>query len=201
MNLTVRTPAAGAMNPSTFLSVSLRVKERALHRASKLVFIFRSESSISLPRGMHFALSPDGPFRSIARIFYRKCDVELDMPIKIKTPLLLGVGIAALVAASVVFSAAPAENRGAAEIQLAGGETGNVPFPHHRHQEKLNDCNICHAFYPQKAGVIEALKAQGKFKKKQVMNKLCIKCHREKKMEGIQTGPTTCAKCHMKEAK
>ncbi len=121
------------------------------------------------------------------------------LSMKIKILLLLGTGIMTFVAASVVLSAAPAENKGAAEIQLAGGETGGVLFPHHRHQEKLNDCDICHAFYPQKAGVIEELKAEGKFKKKHVMNKLCIKCHKQKKQEGITAGPTTCAKCHIKE--
>jgi hypothetical protein len=120
---------------------------------------------------------------------------------KIKILLLLGVGIMAFAAASVVLSAAPAENKGAAEIKLAGGETGTVTFPHHRHQNKLNDCDICHSFYPQKAGVIEELKAQGKFKKKQVMNKLCLKCHKKKKQEGIMAGPTTCTKCHIKETK
>ena len=113
----------------------------------------------------------------------------------------LGFGILVFVAVSVALSAVPAENKGAAEIKLAGGETGAVPFPHHRHQEKLKDCNICHSFYPQKAGVIEELKAQGQFKKKQVMNKLCIKCHKEKKQEGLASGPTTCAKCHIKESK
>jgi hypothetical protein len=120
---------------------------------------------------------------------------------KIRILLPLGLGILAFVAASIALSAGPAENKGAAEIKLAGGETGTVLFPHHRHQEKLNDCNICHSFFPQQAGVIEELKAQGKFKKKQVMNKLCIKCHKEKKQEGLTAGPTTCAKCHIKETK
>jgi len=123
------------------------------------------------------------------------------LSMRIKILLLLGFSIMAFVAASVALSAAPAENKGAAEIKLDGGERGSVPFPHHRHQEKLNDCNMCHAFYPQKAGVIEELKAQGKFQKKQVMNKLCIKCHRQKKQEGLMAGPTTCAKCHIKETK
>jgi len=120
---------------------------------------------------------------------------------KIKVLLLLGLGIPAFVAVSIALSAVPAENKGAAEIKLAGGETGAVPFPHHRHQEKLEDCNICHSFYPQKTGVIEELKAQGKLQKKQVMNKLCIKCHKEKKQQGLAAGPTTCTKCHMKESK
>jgi len=123
------------------------------------------------------------------------------LSVKLKIFLLLGAGIMLFAAASVVLSAAPAENKGAAEIRLAGGETGTVTFPHRRHQEKLSDCEICHSFYPQKAGIIEELKVQGKFKKKHVMNKLCIKCHRQKKQEGIMAGPTTCTKCHIKETK
>jgi hypothetical protein len=30
------------------------------------------------------------------------------------------------------------------------------------------------------------------------MNKLCKKCHREKKRTGEKSGPTTCKKCHIK---
>jgi hypothetical protein len=38
-------------------------------------------------------------------------------------------------------------------------------------------------------------------KKKHIMNILCTKCHRQKKKEGLKTGPTTCSKCHIKENK
>ena len=120
---------------------------------------------------------------------------------KIGVGLLLGAGILFGAAASVVLSAAPVENKGAAEIKIPGGTRGSVLFPHHRHQNKLVDCNICHSVFPQKAGGIQELKSQGKLKKKQVMNKLCTKCHKEKKREGIKTGPTTCTKCHIKEQK
>ena len=90
------------------------------------------------------------------------------------------------------------QNPGAAEIVLDGGTSGNVTFPHQRHQTKLADCNICHSLFPQKAGAIAELKAQGKLARKQVMNELCTKCHREKKQAGEKTGPTSCTTCHVK---
>ncbi len=102
-------------------------------------------------------------------------------------------------AGSAATSGVTTENKGAAEIQLPAGKKGPVSFPHHRHQDKLGDCEICHSVFPQKAGIIKELKAQGKLKKKHVMNKLCTKCHRQKKKEGLKAGPTTCAKCHIKE--
>jgi len=62
----------------------------------------------------------------------------------------------------------------------------------------LEDCNICHSVFEQKVGIIEELKAQGKIKKKYVMNKLCTKCHKKMKKTGAKTGPTTCKNCHLK---
>ena len=91
------------------------------------------------------------------------------------------------------------ENKGAKEMSLFGGKSGNVPFPHHRHQEVAGDCNICHALFPQQSGIIRQLKAEGKLKKKQVMNKLCTKCHKQKKKAGEKSGPVTCKSCHIKE--
>jgi hypothetical protein len=120
---------------------------------------------------------------------------------KIRIFLLLCVGILMVAAGSAATSGGATENRGAAEIKLPGGKRGLVLFPHHRHQDKLVDCEICHSVFPQKAGIIKELKAQGKLKKKHVMNKLCTKCHRQKKREGVKAGPTTCAKCHIKEKK
>jgi hypothetical protein len=120
---------------------------------------------------------------------------------KIKLLLLLGVGMLFIAAVSVALSGAPVENKGAAEIKLPGGKRGPVPFPHHQHQDALGDCDICHSVFPQEAGIIEKLKTQGKLKKKHVMNKLCNKCHKQKKREGIKAGPTTCKKCHIKEKK
>jgi uncharacterized membrane protein len=90
-------------------------------------------------------------------------------------------------------------NTGAAEIVLDGGTSGSVAFPHQRHQAKLADCTICHSAFPQKAGAIEELKAQGKLAKKQIMNEQCTKCHKEKKQAGEKAGPTTCTTCHIKQ--
>ena len=120
---------------------------------------------------------------------------------KIRLLLLSSAGVLFFAAVSAALSATPVENKGAAEIKLPGGTRGPVPFPHHQHQNTLVDCQICHSLYPQKPGIIEELKAQGTLKKKQVMNKQCTKCHKQKKKEGVKAGPTTCAKCHIKEHK
>ena len=120
---------------------------------------------------------------------------------KIRILVLLCVGMLVAAAGSVAVSSVATKNKGAAEIKLLGGKRGPVPFPHHQHQDKLGDCDICHSVFPQKAGIIEALKSEGKLKKKHVMNKLCTKCHKQRKKEGIKSGPTTCAKCHIKEMK
>ena len=90
-------------------------------------------------------------------------------------------------------------NRGAAQIVLPGGSSGNVPFPHHRHQENQADCMTCHELFPQEPGSVEQLKSEGKLQAKQVMNKLCVKCHRELKRANQPSGPVTCKTCHIKE--
>ena len=113
-----------------------------------------------------------------------------------KLKLVAGLIFGLLVIAGVSMAV---ENKGAKDITLAGGKRGKVPFPHHRHQEALVDCKICHSVFPQKAGIIEKLKAEGKLKKKQVMNKLCTKCHKQKKRTGEKGGPVTCKTCHIKK--
>ncbi len=90
------------------------------------------------------------------------------------------------------------QNKGAEKIVLHGGNTGDVSFPHLQHQNVLADCNLCHDLFPQEAGVIDKMKAGDKLKSKQVMNTKCLKCHREKKKEGVKTGPTSCSVCHQK---
>ena len=139
----------------------------------------------------------DGDMLSIMAVEIVMLNRRLLMTIRIG--LLLAAAMLVFTAASIALSGAPVENKGAAEITLPGGSRGSVPFPHHQHQNKLLDCNICHSLYPQKAGIIEELKAAGTLKKKQVMNKQCTKCHKQKKKEGLSTGPTTCVKCHIKE--
>ncbi len=111
--------------------------------------------------------------------------------------VLISIAVIAI-ASSVAFSTNE-QDKGAENIVMEGGKRGNVPFPHHQHQERLVNCQTCHSVFPQKAGSIEHLKSEGKLKKKYVMNKLCTKCHKETKKAGNKTGPTTCAKCHIKD--
>jgi len=106
--------------------------------------------------------------------------------------------MAALIAGSTIAVSLATENQGTENITLEGGKRGNVSFPHLQHQKNLTDCQICHSIFPQEAGAIKKLKAQGTLKKKYVMNKLCTKCHRAKKKAGQRSGPTTCTKCHNK---
>ena len=108
------------------------------------------------------------------------------------------MSMVALTAGSSIAISQATENQGAENIELAGGKRGNVPFPHRLHQKNLGDCQICHSVFPQEPGAIQELKAQGALKKKYVMNKLCTKCHKEKKKAGQGSGPTTCKKCHIK---
>ncbi len=100
---------------------------------------------------------------------------------------------------ALFISAIPStsQNTPAADITLnGGGKRGEVHFPHQKHIDTLGDCNVCHDLYPNTAGIIDALKAQGKLREKQVMNEQCIQCHRTAKKEGKSSGPTTCSKCH-----
>jgi len=92
------------------------------------------------------------------------------------------------------------ENKGADQMRLEGGGQGSVPFPHHRHQTALGDCLVCHSFFDQEKGAITEAIADGRLVKKQVMNKLCIQCHRRQKQDGKPGGPLTCTQCHKKES-
>ncbi|MBW1784021.1 MAG: cytochrome c3 family protein [Deltaproteobacteria bacterium] len=89
------------------------------------------------------------------------------------------------------------QDKGAATIMLQGGSSGNVSFSHHRHQNALGNCNLCHSLFPQNAGSTEKLKAQGKLKNKEVMEQ-CRTCHRQRADRGGKTGPTGCKGCHQK---
>ncbi|MBT8368485.1 MAG: cytochrome c family protein [Deltaproteobacteria bacterium] len=117
---------------------------------------------------------------------------------KVKLVLTL-ISMVVLIAGSSIAVSLAIENQGAEKIELEGGKRGKVPFPHRQHQKNLGDCQICHSIFPQEPGAIQELKAQGTLKKKYVMNKLCTKCHKEKKKAGQQSGPTTCKKCHIKK--
>jgi hypothetical protein len=115
----------------------------------------------------------------------------------LKTTTLLIITI--ICCAFVAFAAekhVSEKDLGSAQMILPGGIPGDVPFNHRLHQEHLNDCTLCHDLFPEKAGIIEKLKAENKLKKKQVMNIQCVRCHRDTKREGKDSGPITCSGCH-----
>ena len=98
-----------------------------------------------------------------------------------------------------VGSAAVAiQNQGGKELKIDGGKKGDISFPHHMHQDAIGDCNVCHSIFPKSKGAIKDLIAQKELKKKQVMNKTCLKCHRANKKAGKDHGPTSCSACHVK---
>jgi len=109
--------------------------------------------------------------------------------------------ILALLFTGFLFFISPAiadQNKGVEKMELNGGKRGKVPFPHHQHQKKLGDCNKCHDMFSQVSGSIENMKTEGKLKKKAVMNKLCIKCHKAEKKAGRPFGPVKCSECHVR---
>ena len=108
--------------------------------------------------------------------------------------ILWTAAVMCLFIAAAVNAAAPGE--GAAELELEGGRFGDVPFPHRQHQDTLTDCTVCHEWFPQSKGSIEKLKSEGTLKPRDVMNKLCLKCHRDLKRQGKASGPTSCTTCH-----
>jgi len=109
------------------------------------------------------------------------------------------ISLAAILLGLLIMAAAAvsAEN-GAENMQLDGGKRGKVPFPHRTHQEVLGDCKKCHDLFPQEKGAIERLKMAGDLKRKQVMNKSCVKCHKTMKKSRGKAGPVTCAQCHIR---
>lgn len=103
-----------------------------------------------------------------------------------------------IILATVLTVSAADENKGAEKITINGGSFGDiVDFPHHKHQVVLGDCNKCHDLFPKKANVIVEMKAEGKLKKKQVMNQ-CLDCHKAMKKANQKSGPVSCKQCHKK---
>ena len=90
------------------------------------------------------------------------------------------------------------ETQGRKEISLNGGASGNILFPHHRHQEIVKDCQTCHGDFDQTEGALAAAKKADILKKKQIMNNTCLKCHRAMKKAKEKTGPVSCKGCHTK---
>jgi len=111
------------------------------------------------------------------------------------------IRLSILIAAIMIFAAAlviAAENRGAETLKVDGASKGTVTFPHKVHQDELKDCNICHATFPQELGVIKKLKENKELKRKEVMNDVCLKCHKDYKAAGKEHGPINCNGCHGK---
>ena len=90
------------------------------------------------------------------------------------------------------------QNQGRNKISLYGGKSGTILFPHHTHQKIVADCQTCHVNFAQEEGALGAAKKSEVLKKKQVMNKTCLKCHRALKKAGEKSGPTNCKGCHTK---
>ena len=110
---------------------------------------------------------------------------------------LMGV----VIGAGILFLSVPGfsgQDTGRETMTLFGGKSGPVDFNHHLHQAVVNDCQVCHKDFAQVQGALEAAKKAGDLKKKQVMNKTCVKCHRTKKKAGEKTGPVSCKACHQK---
>lgn len=89
--------------------------------------------------------------------------------------------------------------QGAEMIPLDSGRQPQVLFPHHLHQEATESCSVCHNRFPQKRGAIRALQEKGELARQEVMNQVCIACHREKARAGEASGPLSCNKCHARQ--
>ncbi len=98
----------------------------------------------------------------------------------------------------VSAAAIAVENKGGREIKIDGGKKGAIIFSHHMHQDTIGDCSVCHSIFPKSKGAIKDAITQKKLKKKQVMKKTCIKCHKAMKKAGKDHGPTSCSACHVK---
>jgi hypothetical protein len=106
--------------------------------------------------------------------------------------------LCAAVVAPFIAPAGGVDNNGAETITIFGGNRGDVNFPHRQHQGRLAGCKPCHELFPKTSGSIDALKSEGKLSNKQVMNTLCVDCHRTKRDAGEKSGPVSCNACHTK---
>lgn len=113
-----------------------------------------------------------------------------------KRDTIIGTIAAVLLTAAVTIVSAA--DTGPAEIDIYGGSLGNVPFPHAQHQERIEDCKVCHSVFPQEKDAIKKMIDNGAMKAKKVMNTQCIKCHKQEKRAGKPHGPLTCKTCHVK---
>jgi hypothetical protein len=104
---------------------------------------------------------------------------------------------ASLMFVMILVGWAVAQNSGSEVVVFEKGKMPQVVFPHHRHQQKLNnECNACHDLFPMQTGVIKEMILQEKLKKQQVMNSKCVKCHKDRVQAGLAAGPVKCTECH-----
>ena len=101
-----------------------------------------------------------------------------------------------LMAVSIAVIANAADDMGRDKFDLDGGGRGDMSFPHKLHQDTLGSCNTFHDLFPKELGGIEKMKADGKLKRRQVMNDSCIACHKVYKAKGKKFGPLRCNECH-----
>lgn len=114
--------------------------------------------------------------------------------------LLAGiVGIILLFAAMLNAATQTEADNGAEEIMIDAGPKGTVFFPHRQHQESEGiNCQTCHDLFPREPNVINRLIKEGTLSPRQVMNALCISCHRKTATAGKPSGPRSCSTCHGK---
>ncbi len=92
-----------------------------------------------------------------------------------------------------------AQDMGSETVLFEKGRMPQVTFDHHMHQHKLNNnCSSCHDLFPMQTGIIKEMITEEKLKKQQVMNLKCVKCHKDRKKEGLAAGPTKCTACHVR---
>ena len=87
-------------------------------------------------------------------------------------------------------------DRGAPEITIPAAPMPAVAFPHKTHQDILKKCQLCHDMFPQKPGIISAMKADKQLARKEVMNDKCLACHKKRIKAGKPAGPVQCKGCH-----
>ena len=110
------------------------------------------------------------------------------------------IGLALLFLVAVLNAATPGEtDNGAEEIMINAGSKGSVFFPHREHQKTAAiACQVCHELFPKEPGSISRLKGEETLKPRQIMNNLCISCHRKTAAAGKPSGPRSCNICHPK---
>ena len=68
-----------------------------------------------------------------------------------------------------------AQDKGSEIVIFEKGRMPPVSFPHHMHQQELNnDCSSCHDLFPMQKGIIKEMITQEKLMKQQVMNSRCV---------------------------